>query len=91
MKFAEAFELARCGRRIAREGWNGKGQFVYCQEGSVIDPAQAKNPTLAAFENPITIRPHLDLKTVDGSIIVGWTPSTGDLFADDWALFVGIG
>jgi len=72
------------GKKIAREGWNGKGQFVYYQEGSEIDPAQARNPVLAAMEGPIVIRPHFDLRTVDGSIIVGWTPSTGDQFANDW-------
>jgi hypothetical protein len=86
MKFGEAIDLAKQGKKITREGWNGKGQFVYYQEGSVIDPAQARNPVLAAFEGPITLRPHLDLKTADGSIQIGWIASQSDALADDWAL-----
>jgi len=29
--FGEAIEAAKKGKRIAREGWNGKGMFVFCQ------------------------------------------------------------
>ena len=84
MKFGEAIELAKSGYRITRENWNGKGQFVFYQEGSVIEPAQARNPVLAALEGSITIRPHLDLRTVDGSIQIGWLASQSDMLADDW-------
>jgi hypothetical protein len=86
MKFGEAIELARQGKRITREGWNGKGQFVYYQEGSVIDPKDARNDVLRAMEGPIVIRPHLDLKTADGSIQIGWIASQSDALAEDWAI-----
>lgn len=26
--FGAAIEALKCGKRIAREGWNGKGQYV---------------------------------------------------------------
>jgi hypothetical protein len=84
MKFGEAVDLAKQGKKITRESWNGKGQFVYYQEGSVIDPTQARNPVLASFEGPITIKPHLDLKTADGSIQIGWLASQSDVLTEDW-------
>ena len=86
MKFGEALELARQGRKITREGWNGEGQFVYYQEGSVIDPKDGRNDVLKAMEGPIVIRPHLDMKKVDGSIQIGWLASYTDILADDWTL-----
>lgn len=86
MKFGEAIELAQQGKKITREGWNGKGQFVYYQEGSAIDPQAARNEVLRAMEGPITIRPHLDMKTVDGSIQIGWLASQTDMLAEDWTL-----
>ncbi|MCL2880307.1 MAG: DUF2829 domain-containing protein [Treponema sp.] len=84
MKIGEAIELARAGSRITRQNWNGKGQFVFYQEGSVINPADARNGVLATMEGPITIRPHLDMRTVDGSIQIGWLASQTDMLADDW-------
>ncbi|GAB6391909.1 MAG: hypothetical protein MdMp014T_1282 [Treponematales bacterium] len=30
------------------------------------------------------IRPHLDMKTADGSIQIGWLASQTDMLADDW-------
>ena len=84
MKIGDAIALAVQGAKITREGWNGKGQFVFYQEGSVIDPSQARNPVLASFDGPITIRPHLDMRTVDGSIQIGWLASQSDMLACDW-------
>jgi hypothetical protein len=36
MRFGEALELCRQGKRIHRTGWNGKNQFVYWQKGSTV-------------------------------------------------------
>jgi hypothetical protein len=33
MKFGQALEACETGLRIAREGWNGKDQFVYRKTG----------------------------------------------------------
>lgn len=34
LPFGEALEALKSGKRIAREGWNGKGMFVYLVRGS---------------------------------------------------------
>ena len=33
VSFSEALEAVRSGRRITREGWNGRGMFVVYQPG----------------------------------------------------------
>ena len=83
--FGEALEAAKRGSKITRDGWNGKGMFVYYQEGSNIPRDAARNPVLAAWpEESIAIRPHLDMKTAQGDIQIGWLASQSDMLAEDW-------
>lgn len=35
MNYGQALELLKKGKRVAREGWNGKGMFVFLQKGMV--------------------------------------------------------
>ena len=34
MNFGEALDALKSGKSVAREGWNGKGLFIYLNEGS---------------------------------------------------------
>ena len=34
----------------------------------------------------IDVAPYCTLKTAQDTLAMGWTPSTGDLFADDWLI-----
>ena len=77
MSFAEAMFALWDGERVGRSGWNGKDQWV-------ISVAATQMTVKGAPETTYAVRPHLALKTVQGDIALGWTPSTGDLFADDW-------
>lgn len=36
LKFGEALEAVKSGRLIAREGWNGKGMFVFQRPGDEL-------------------------------------------------------
>ena len=35
MNFGEAVEVLKAGGRVARAGWNGKGMFLYLEEGNI--------------------------------------------------------
>ena len=37
MNFGEAIQAMKQGKRVQREGWNGKGLFVFIQIPAVID------------------------------------------------------
>ena len=85
LSFEHALRYVKLGFKVARKGWNGKGMYIYMQEGTSISSDDARNNHLSEmglFE--ITINPHIDMKTADGSITIGWAPSQMDLFADDW-------
>lgn len=55
-------------KKVAREGWNGKGQFVALQT-----PDEFSKMSL----------PYLYISTVDGKQ-VPWIASQTDLLANDW-------
>jgi len=82
MKYGEAHELAKQGKKIKRESW--VDQYVFYQEGYTIEPSEARNPIMAAMSGPLFIRPHFNMKTVNDCIIVGWSPTTKEMYEIDW-------
>lgn len=85
LSFGEALECLKDGMLLQREGWNGKGMFVYLVDGSRFEVNRA--PLLGIFPvgTAITYRPHIDMRTADGSC-VPWLASQTDLLANDWAV-----
>lgn len=85
MTFGLALEALKRGQRVARAGWNGKGMFVFLVPGSTFNVNRP--PLLGIYPEgtPITYRPHIDIKGVDGSIST-WVPSIGDVMAEDWQI-----
>ena len=91
MKFGEAIECARNGKKIAREGWNGKNMYVYMTEGCTIpaDEWVARIPSQELTEaekerGDVIIIAHLDMMNAQGTRIIGWLASQTDMLADDW-------
>jgi hypothetical protein len=86
MDFGKALEALKEGRKVFRSGWNGKGMYIYIQQGSRIAKEQARNSHLAELPEPITIRSHIDMKDAEGKIVIGWLASQTDLLAEDWEI-----
>jgi hypothetical protein len=68
MNFGEALEQLRDGWHVARESWNGKGQWLALQ---VPD------------ENSKMRRPYIFISPIDGEL-VPWVASQSDILANDW-------
>lgn len=88
--FGEAVEAAKAGKRIAREGWNGKNMFAVYSPGSDKLPAERFfSPQLKAYAESIggsmTVRPSLMLKTAQDDVAY-WAPSGSDSLANDWII-----
>lgn len=83
LTFGLAVDALKRGEKLAREGWNGRGMFVFLVSGSTFNVNRA--PLLGIFPEgtEINYRPHIDIKNVDGSIST-WVPSIGDVMAEDW-------
>jgi len=84
--FGCALKLLKAGKCLTRKGWNGSGMYCFLVPGSEF---QVSRPPLNVhFSEGTTIkyRPHIDLKTADGSIAT-WAPSNSDALAEDWMIF----
>ena len=83
MNFSDALHAVKMGKNMQREGWNGKGMFVFLVPGSKFKVNRP--PLLGIYPEgtEINYHAHVDMRTADGQI-VPWLVSQTDLLADDW-------
>jgi len=83
MDIGKAITEMRNGMKVCREGWNGKGMFLY-----FVPPGEYPARTIAAKaewgENGLVpYQAYIAMKTVQGTV-VPWLASQTDLLALDW-------
>jgi len=83
MNFSLALSHLKYGERLARRGWNGTGMFIFLVEGSTFTVNRAPLLGIFAEGTVVDYRPHIDMKTADGSICT-WVASQSDLLETDW-------
>lgn len=85
MSFSHALVALKEGKKVARNGWNGKGMFVFLVNGSTFKVNRP--PLLGIYEEgtEINYHAHVDMKTADGQI-VPWLCSQTDMLANDWTI-----
>ena len=95
MDFGQALIALKEGYKVAREGWNGNGQFVVCMPALKLPPFNSQSPgakvndRTAKFigaDTPLDSQPYFALKNAQGKWQPGWIPSVGDCFAEDWVI-----
>ena len=81
--FSTALTLIKQGKKVSRNGWNGKGMFVFLVPGSKFKVNRP--PLLGIYDEgtEVTYHAHIDMKTADGQI-VPWLASQQDLLSEDW-------
>ncbi len=87
MKFGDAIEALKEGKKVARQGWNGKGMFLYLTNGSNISQARDNAlDTIIKKNGSATINPHIDMKAADDTFVIGWLASQTDMLSEDWII-----
>lgn len=100
--FGEALEAAKKGLRIAREGWNGKGMFVFqrpedsLDRQMVIDKVKSLPDSVKKYfageegdvQDTIRFTAYLCMYAADKSIVNGWLASQTDMLANDWVIYL---
>jgi len=89
LTFGDAVVALKQGQKVARSGWNGKNQYVVAQAQTTTTDAskiwnQHNKAHAEKLGGQIDVAPYCTLKTAQDTLAMGWTPSTGDLFAEDW-------
>jgi hypothetical protein len=92
LNFGQALEALKQGKKIAREGWNGKGMFLFLLPGGTVPTRAIHDPALRSvveelvggdtFEALGSIR----MFTADKKILTGWLASQTDMLAEDWVI-----
>lgn len=82
MTFGCALEALKNGKKVARNGWNGKGMFLYLIEGAEFQNALKYG--YGEYEGEPTITSSIAMKTAQNTIVVGWLASQTDMLAEDW-------
>lgn len=86
--FGAAIDLLRTGHCLTREGWNGKGMFVYLVPAASYPASRNANSTMVGCfpGDMVPYRDYIAMKTAQGDV-VPWVASQSDILASDWKVF----
>lgn len=81
--FGQAIEALKEGKRVAREGWNGKNMFVYYVPSTKFTALTDIGKELAGEDGLVQYNAYLAIKNVNGTVSA-WVPSINDVLSEDW-------
>lgn len=83
MKFGAALDLIKCGHKVARKGWNGKGMFVYYVPAAEYPAQTGVAKEYFGHNSLVPYNAYMAIKNVDGTVST-WVPSVNDCLSEDW-------
>lgn len=84
MTFGRAIEALKRGRKIAREGWNGKDMFLYYVPAASYPPSTDIAKKAFGGED-VPYGAYIAMKTAQGNV-VPWLASQTDILTEDWMI-----
>lgn len=95
MNFGEAIAALKAGKKVTRDGWNGKGMFLLMAGGYTVhkEDLRPNSPISKEFLesrslDKMEILPHIDMWTVNAqgrqAYLAGWLASQTDMLSEDW-------
>ena len=82
MDFGSAIKLLKEGKRVQRNGWNGKNQYI--ELATNISYKNANNEIINAEHEAIGNKAIAFVGT--SGVQLGWLASQADMLADDWKI-----
>lgn len=80
MNFGKALEALKEGKKVARAGWNGKGQYI--ELATNISYANAAGEIVNCNHEAIGNKAIAFVGT--SGVQMGWLASQADMLAEDW-------
>lgn len=80
MDFGKAIQLVKEGKKVQREGWNGKNQYI--ELAMCISYTNAEGKIINAEHNAIGNSAIAFVGT--SGVQLGWLASQADMLANDW-------
>ena len=82
MDFGKAIQLVKEGKKVQREGWNGKNQYI--ELATNISYTNAEGKIINAEHDSIGNKAIAFVGT--SGVQLGWLASQADMLAEDWKL-----
>ena len=96
MDFGGAIKALKEGKRVARQGWNGKNMFLIMNGGYAVpkehvraDSHISESFLTSRLQSHLKIGKHIDMWTATNDLCVGWLASQTDMLAEDWMVIEG--
>jgi len=90
LNFSQALEAIHNGKFVAREGWNGKGMYLWLLPAAEIKSEWCKDPHLKALADAnggvLKCNACIRMLCADQTVTSGWAPSQTDMMASDWVI-----
>jgi hypothetical protein len=97
--FGQAIGSLKNGFLVRRQGWNGKGMFLFIRPFDMLPDQMITEQVKSLpwnFKEWVRYHPnethqrffssYICMKAADGSIVNGWLASQTDMLTDDWEL-----
>lgn len=85
MTFGGAIAALKQGKKVARQGWNGKGMFLYLVSEGKYPVKMDAAKSIADESGNVRYGPYVALKAVNGSVYP-WNASQADMLSEDWVV-----
>ena len=82
MDFGDAIKLLKKGKKLQRQGWNGKGQYI--ELATNISYINANQKMINAEHEAIGNKAIAFVGT--SGVQLGWLASQADMLAEDWII-----
>lgn len=88
--FGWAIEQLKSGHMVTRDGWNGKGMYLWLKPPADVQEAWCHDPVLKAICHAngghVEATGTICMFTAQKTVVSGWLASQTDMLAEDWRL-----
>jgi hypothetical protein len=85
LTFGLAIEAMKMGYKVTREGWNGKGMFLYYVGADYYPVKTEAAKSFYGLNSMVPYRAYIAMKTVTNEV-VPWVASQSDILESDWII-----
>ena len=90
LNFGQAIQALKDGKKVTREGWNGKGMYLWLLPPATIKAEWCKDDHLRGLAEAnggeLECLGSIRMLTADKKVLTGWLASQTDMLAEDWMI-----
>ncbi len=88
MDFGKAIEALKAGKKVARQGWNGKNMWIVLMPALYLEAGVVNGRTSKHIGEGVALdsQPYIAMWTAAGQWQPGWLASQNDMLSEDWVI-----